>query len=140
MAKKWEQVEDYLDTYGLSGGTFSSAEYSAAWGVSRSAASHHIQAYVAAQRAPKSRTKYVLQRVVGTRTSTSRWSVGEKTKDMRRLGLGFSNDVKTKWIRAVEPDIRRIAAINPAAAHRAEVIIEATCEGALKVLAAAVRT
>lgn len=140
MAARWETVERFIDVHGLLSDSFTSAEYAASEGVSGAVASIYIQAHLDAQRGPRSRTKYVLKRMAGTRTRNARWSVGERAKDVRGLGLAFSNDVKLKWMRAVEPDIRRIAAINPLAARRAEIIIDATLDGALKVLEAAVKT
>lgn len=138
--RRWELVEEYIDTYGMLNESFSAVEYAATNGLSTPTASAYLQAYITAQRGAKSRTKYVLKRMPGTRTRNARWSVGERVKDVRSLGMTFSGDVKAKWLKAVEPDIRRIAAINPQAARRAEIIIDATLDGALKVLEAAVRT
>jgi hypothetical protein len=137
--KRWEMVEEYIDDNVPIGQAFTSMGYAAGAGVSRHEASEHIQAYLTAQRGTRARTKYVLKRQPGSRTSNTRWSVGERPRDVRSLGLTFSNDVKAKWMYAVEPDIRRIAAINPAAARRAEKVCDATLDGALKVLEAAVR-
>jgi hypothetical protein len=136
---RWERVEDYIDNNLAVGGVFNSRAYAAANGLGWHEASEHIQAHLIAQRGAKSRTKYVLKRQPGTRTSTSYWSVGERARDVRLAGLAFSSDVKAKWMVAVEPDIRRIAAINPQAAKRAEKVCDATLDGALKVLEAAVR-
>lgn len=136
---RWEMVEDYIDNNLSVGQTFTSAMYAAAAGISTWMASERIQAYLTAQRGVKARTKYVLKRAPGTRTRSTHWSIGDRARDVRTLGLSFSSDVKAKWMHAVEPDIRRIAAINPAAARRAERVCDATLDGALVVLEAAVR-
>jgi hypothetical protein len=137
--KRWESVEAYIEHNVAAGAAFTSLQYAAANGLSGAEASEHIQAYLTAQRASRSRTKYVLHRQPGTRTKNAHWTVGVKSKDVRLLGLGFADDVKTKWMLAVEPDIRRIATVNPSAARRAEKVCDATFDGALAVLEAAVR-
>jgi hypothetical protein len=135
---RWQNVEAYLDTL-PAGGSFTSRDYASYANVPWPEASQCIQAYLDAQRSPKSRTKYVLQRARGSRTSTAKWLVGQKSKDVRARGLSFSSDVKNNALRAFEPDLRRIATINPGAARRAERVIDATLDGAMKVVEAAVR-
>ena len=81
----------------------------------------------------------MLTRAPGTHTRNAKWKVGEMAGDLRKQELAFSSDVKAKARGAFEPDLRRIAAINPAAARRAERVIDATLDGAMKVLEAAVR-
>jgi hypothetical protein len=136
----WRTMEQYIDENLSIGESFTSTQYAADQGITGARASKHIQGYLQAQRGERSRTRYVLKREPGTRTHSARWSVGERSADIRTAGITFSDDVKKKWMSAVEPDIRRIAAINPKAARRAENIIEATLDGAIKVLEAAVRT
>lgn len=136
----WKSIEIYIDKNLAVGSTFTSRDYAASVGVSSAIASRHIQSYLTAQRGADATCKYILKRQPGTRTRNAVWSIGDRARDIRVLGLGFSNDTKTKWKRAVEPDIRRIAAVNPLAARRAEILIDAVFDGALKVLEAAVKT
>jgi hypothetical protein len=136
---RWQDVETYLNTL-KANESFTSRDYASYAGVSWAEASQCIQSYLGAQRSPRSRTKYVIKRSVGCRTSSAKWLVGQKSKDVRSRGLTFSSDVKNNARRAFEPDVRRIASINPGAARHAERVIDATLEGAMKVLEAAVRT
>ena len=82
---------------------------------------------------------YVLRREPGTRTSTARWSVGQRARDVGRLGDGFTNDIRNRFLRAIAPDMNRIAAINPRAAKRAREAITSVLDGAMVVMENAVR-
>lgn len=136
--KRWERLEDYLFEFDLSGNSFSTKEYAETGGLSGGDASRDVQSYLVAQRAKRPRTLFVLKRETGTRTRTARWSVGQRAADIRVISMSFGDDVKRKFKRATQPDILRIAMVNPRAAKRAETVVEAIADGALKVLDAAV--
>lgn len=139
MPAMWKSVEQFIRDNLDVGDTFTSRDYAAAMGLSHATASRYIQGHLDAQRGPKATCRYVLKRLPGTRTKSAVWSVGDRVRDVRTIGIAFSSDTKAKWMRAVEPDIRRIAAVNPRAARNAENVIDAVFDGALKVLEAAVR-
>lgn len=103
--------------------------------ISNAEASRWIQSYLAAQRTPKSRTLYVLKRK--GRTAAATWTVGQRTVDERRITRQFADDVKRTFKRAVQPDLIRIATINPRSRTSVEAKIDAIAEGALVMLVAA---
>ena len=138
MIVRWLRLEQYINTLD-DREPFTSVAYADWANIGRSEASEHIQAYLEAQRGVHSHTKYVIKRLPGTRTSSAQWIAGERARDVRTLGLTLSSDTRVKMLRALKPDLQRIAEINPAAAHRAEIVAEATIDGAMKVLEAAVR-
>jgi hypothetical protein len=91
------------------------------------------------QRGAKARTKYVVRRMAGTRTKSARWAFGQRTRDARQIGKAFSDDVVSKALRAFEPDLNRIAALNPRAARQVERTLKATMENAIALLNMAVQ-
>ena len=132
----WEKLEEWLFEYVTFGGTFTHAELVGGMHVSRERASAMIQSYQKAQRAKDSRTLYVLYRGRG-RTAAAEWEVGVRTRNARRLGKTFGADVKVKWMRAVQPDLERIATVNPRAAATSRQSMEKGIDGAIQVLEAA---
>ena len=136
---RWEMLELFLFDHNKAGTRLTSREYATDADISPSEASDRIQAYLSAQRGPKSKTLYVLHRAPNTRTSSAEWLVGIRTKDARDIGTAFQSDVLRKVKRAFEPDLRRLAVLNPRAARLAESQISGVVEGALKVLEAAAK-
>jgi len=132
----WEQLEEWIFENHPTGGAFSNRELASRLGVSRRQASRLIRRYTDAQRRPRSRTLYVLHR--NGRTSRAVWRFGIRTADMRGIGGQYFDDVQQKFHRAVEPDLRRIAALNPRAARQCEAIIEAVGDSAMRLLQVAV--
>ncbi len=134
---RWEQFEVWLFENHPNGGVLgSSRDIAALIGIDREEMSGWIGSYLTAQRAQSSRTLFVLHRE--GRTSNAVWHSGVRTADVRGIGGQYFDDVRQKFLRAVEPDIRRIAVRNPRAARQCEVIVSAVSEGAMKVLQAAV--
>ena len=132
----WERVERWLSENHTFGGTFMNHELAEGLGVSPAEASALIQSHLDAQRSPTARTLYVLHR--SGRTSAAVWRAGVRTADARAVSGQYFDDVKRKFLRAVEPDLKRIASVNPRAARQCEAIVEAVGDGAMKLLQIAV--
>lgn len=133
---KWEQLEAWLFERRTFGGDMTNEDIAEALDISHSEASDYIQSYLDAQRSPHSRTLYVLHRT--GRTSSAVWHVGERTADARATSHQYFDDVRHRFVRAVEPDLARIAEINPRAARKCKAIIEAVGDGAMRLLQVAV--
>jgi len=131
---RWERLEQYLFDHEKLGSNFSVHEYADAEGMDAAEGSIDIQNYLRAQRGPKSKTLFVLRRMPKTRTRTARWAVGIKTKDARLVGDAFANDVRTKVMRAVRPDLLRLRTINPRTGKLAESQITALIDHMLPLL------
>jgi hypothetical protein len=129
----WELLEPFLAAR-KPGEDFSAAEYAASEGIEREEASWRIQAYLTAQRGSRSKTEFVLHRVPGTRTRTARWAHGVRAKDARAHGATLTDDVRTRVLRALQPDLERVATLNPRATKLVEGQITAIVDGAMKVL------
>lgn len=91
------------------------------------AGSSLIQCYVAAQRAPRSRTKYVLHRTGRTRAAW--WTLGVRPSDSRDAVGQAMDDVRCKLDDALAPDLRRIGTLNPRARHVIEAQLEPMLDG-----------
>jgi hypothetical protein len=61
-----------------------------------------------------------------------------RTADARATSHQFFEDVKLRFHRAVEPDLDRIATMNPRARRKCEAIIDAVGDGAMRLLQVAV--
>jgi hypothetical protein len=133
---KWEVLEAWLFETHTLGGQFTSFDVADALGCSGPQASGYIQSYLDAQRSSSSRTLYVLHR--DGRTSAALWSAGIRTADARAVSHTYFEDVKTKWRRAVEPDLIRIAQRNPQARKKCDRIIDAVGDHAMQLLRIAV--
>ena len=133
---KWLTLEDWLVETMPDGGSFTHADVVSHFGVSGAEASRMVQSYLRAQRSEDSQTLYVLHRE--NRTAAAVWTAGVRTIDARQTSGQFFDDVAYRWIAAVTPDLRRIAAINPRAARKCRQIIRAVSEGAMTVLQVAV--
>jgi hypothetical protein len=134
----WQDLEDYLFDYHEDGSEFSNREYADATGIDNLEASAHIQSYLSAQRSPKGNTLYVLHRREGTRTSNSRWLVGEKKFNANMVGRAYASDVVCQFVRAVEKDLARMGSVNPRVRRYVSGQIRSIMDGALVVLQAAV--
>lgn len=135
---RWLKLEEWLFSYAATGGRFTSRSYAAAAGISGEEASQRIQCYLEAQRRPNSRTLYVLKREPGTRTSKAVWSVGERTADVRAIGLAYFDDTVRRFTRAVERDLERVAEITPQTRRRVTAMVESTFSAVSVILANAV--
>jgi len=134
---KWEQLEEYLyEEVPLGGRVGSNAEIASALGETTTETSQIIQAYLDAQRSRASKTLYVLRR--RGRTTSAVWYSGIRTADMKLLGKEYFIDVRQKFLRALEPDLKRLSQRNPRAAKKCASIIIAVGDGAMTVLQAAV--
>jgi len=134
---KWEQFEEFLFEVAPLGGCIGpSTAIAPVLGETPAETSQIIQAYLDAQRSQTSRTLYVLRRE--GRTKSAIWYSGVRTADVRAIGHEYFEDVQKKFLRALQPDLTRVAARNPRAAKKCEAIIVAVGEGALTVLRAAV--
>lgn len=136
---RWEHLEEYAKTEMLLQSSFSAKEYAAKTGITTAQAARNIQAYLTAQRGARSQTAYILRRSPGTRTRSARWSVGKRSADARAIGSVFGDDVQAKALRAFEPDLTRIAALNPRTARLVERQLKATMENAIALLSMAVQ-
>lgn len=134
---KWERLEEWLyETHTLGGGSFTSLDVANGLDVPRHDATRYIRSYLDAQRAQSSRTLYVLHR--SGRTSRAVWSVGVRSADARATSHQFFDDIQQRFVRAVEPDLVRIATLNPRARRKCEAIIGAVATGAMQLLRVAV--
>jgi len=131
---KWEMLEAYLFDHVEEGTDFSVTEYADATGIEVDEASGHIQNYLTQQRRKRSKALYMLHRVAGTRTRNARWSVGIRTKDAREVRDAFENDMASRIMQALVPDLRHLAAQNPRAAAMVDDQIHTLVEGWVKVL------
>lgn len=135
---RWEQLEEWLvEKYENGGRVGTNREIAAGLEVSPADASEYIRAYLNAQRSAECNTLFVLRRS-GGRTTNAVWYAGIRTADARAIGHMYHSDVRQKFLRAVAPDLRRIAKRNPRAAKHCLVLIDAVVSGALTVLQAAV--
>jgi hypothetical protein len=132
----WEELESWLFESNTFGGQFANADVAKGLGVGSYTATRYIQSYLGAQRRPKSRTLYVLHR--SDRTTRAVWHVGVRAADVRATSHQFFDDTKRRFTRALEPDLARVAALNPRARRKCEAIIEAVGEGAMRLLQVAV--
>jgi hypothetical protein len=131
----WRRLDEWLAKYMKLHHDFSAEVLGSSLGVPSWEASKLIQAYLAEQRkGEESQTQFVLKR--RNRTRAAVWSVGEKTRDMRRILRQYEDDIRRTFWRAVEPDLQHIADINPLARKAVEAKIDTILEGAFKVLAA----
>lgn len=137
---QWERLQKYLDDHNKQGTDFDCAEYAAKIQLSHHEASADIQAYLYEQRRVSSEALYVLRRVPGTRTRGARWAVGMRTHDVALVGVAFYDDVVRKAERGLEPDLRRIAEINPRAARKTRLMVSQVLGPAMQLLAAAVQS
>lgn len=135
--KRWEKMEawlfDYFNGVPKAGAWFTSTELSESAGIPRNEASRWVRAYVDAQRRSNANTLYVLKRE--GRTSLARWSVGERTADVRMINQTLYEDIHVKVHRAWKKDLERIAARNERAARFAEAKMTAIVDGALVMIA-----
>lgn len=132
----WELLEKWLFDNLTFGGSFDNRELADSCGIAPAKASAWIRSYLAAQRGPNSSTLYVLHRT--GRTSNARWQAGVRTADARGISHQYFDDVRTRFVRAVEPDLHAIAMRNPRAAKQCRAIVEAVGDGAMKLLQVAV--
>jgi hypothetical protein len=124
--KRWEIIEALFVKHNLKPTTVFDCEWVAVeLHISTQEASELIQAYLAAQRGKRINTLYVLKRMPGTRTRTAEWVVGQRSKDIKVITKAFSNDIKRRFKRAIEPDLEALAEINPNAAKSADAMINA---------------
>lgn len=129
---RWEVLEIWLFDYHTHGGQFTVYDVAAGLGITTASASRYIQAYLTEQRSPESTALYVLHRE--GRTASAVWMCGERTVDARAVANTYYDDVKTKWRRAAEPDISRIAARNPRARKTCDAIMEAVSDHAMELM------
>lgn len=122
---KWEVFEEYLFERDLLSEAFKCETVAADLGISTREASMLIQAYLDAQRSPTSRTLFVLSR--NGRTSAAVWHVGARSADVRGLARQVLDDMAIKVYDALEPDMRRMAYLNPRCAK----LVNATTESFL---------
>lgn len=129
----WDELDDWLEKYGKLNHSFSAEVLGASLGISTPDASTMIQQYLAEQRrGEKARTGYVLKRRGRTRAAV--WTVGEKTKDARRILRQYDSDIRRTFWRAVEPDLLAIAEINPQARKMVEQKLEAIMDSMFTVM------
>jgi len=122
MPTQWEELETYLTQHQLIGQEFNSYDVAHTLRVVPYRATCLIQAYLVAQRAPKSRTLYVLHRQ--GRTRSSMWRVGARTRDVRELTRQCMDDITVKVMDALTPDLRRMGALNPRLAQTTEAMVQ----------------
>lgn len=105
---------------------------------SEAQATRYIQNYLNAQRRKDSQTRYVLKRK--GRTKRAVWSVGERTRDAHSLTAQLGSDIQRRIERAIEPDIRRIATLNPRAVNPILNGITPLIDGMVQMIQAVVAT
>jgi hypothetical protein len=119
--KRWEILEALFLRLGItSNNRFMNDWVAVQLGVSTTEATEYIQSYLAAQRAKTSNTLFVLKRMPGTRTANAQWAIGQRQYDAKLVTKAFSSDIKCRFMLAIEPDLNRMAAINPQAAQQAQ--------------------
>lgn len=134
---KWEQFEaEILDAYGV-GAHLTNRYIAEDWGIEPREASALIQSYLGAQRRG-SKTRYMLVRE--GRTSRAIWTLGARSKDARQVIGQFGRDVKCRMLRAVAPDLQRVATINPRARSVIEEQLEPLLDGVASVIQAMIST
>ena len=133
--KRWERLEEWILDNNVE--TFTSHDLAHSLQMSRAKASEMIQAHLYAQRSAKvgADLLYVLKR--SDRTTKAVWSVGVRMADARAIENTYYEDIKRKWKRAVDPDLKRLAVKNPKAARHVAATIDAVFEGAFRIMAAA---
>lgn len=131
---RWQILERWIDQNNLR--SFSVYDVAREMRIDTTAGSSLINAYTIAQRGRKARTKYTLRRTGRTRSAT--WHVAKVGADAREIGLTFYDDVNTTARRAFEPDLKRLAALDPSTAQACEQMIDAVISGAITVLRVAV--
>lgn len=132
MLERWQILESWLSR-DWQPEKFSARDLARELEIERCEASGLIYAYRDAQRNGK--TLFVLKREGRTRAAV--YSIGERTTDAMALSRQLFSDVQVKVRNAYEPDLRQLAAINPHAAKRVELTLNAVLEGAMPILAAA---
>jgi hypothetical protein len=134
---QWEVLEDFLIEQMADGGRIgTNAELASKMGVSTWTATARIQAHLVAQRGKRTRTLFVLHRE--GRTKQAVWYAGVRAENVKAISGEFFHDVQTRFVRALAPDLSRIAEVNPRMAKKCESIVKAVGEGALLVLQASV--
>lgn len=138
MKLRWEILENWLYERAINGVTphFTSHEVADGLDIDTLTATRYIQAYLSAQRSTKSDTLFVLSR--SGRTKTAIWHAGVRTSDARGTSHQFFDDVVTRFHRALEPDLKRIAVLNPRAGRKCERIVTMVGENAMALLLLAV--
>ena len=132
----WNDYEAHLAELAVPGSSFSVHEIAAHAGVPVSRASRWIQAYQAAQK-PRTRgeeTAYIQHRVPGTRTKNARWEYGARAADARSVGVQFTDDMRRRVYREIDPTLRRIGVENPRALPAAEGVMK-IIDGGLDLIA-----
>jgi len=120
---RWRELELYLESLLDEGqDKFTQGAVRDDLDLTGAEASDLIRSYLAAQRGTRSQTKYVLHR--SGRTSATTWTVGVRTSDAREVTGQFMGDFRHRLDIAVEPDLRRIAAVNPRAGRLVERAID----------------
>jgi hypothetical protein len=133
----WEVLEEWLvdNDYPESHDRFTSATLVTGLDLSGSEASAMINSHLHAQRAPKSKTLYVLKREGRTRAAV--WSVGVRKVDVEVINQTLYEDIRVKVRRAFAPDLLRVRQLNPGTARYVDKTIDSVVEGAMRILAAA---
>jgi hypothetical protein len=98
------------------------------------AASRGIQVYLAAQRGPKSHTKYALHREGRTRDAV--WTIGTRTSDARAVVGQFGDDTRHRIVRALRPDLHRIASVNGRSLRAIEEQLAPAVDGVVQIIGA----
>lgn len=130
---KWEQLEVHLFDREALGEEFNCPALADDLGITRREATSLIQCYLSAQRRPNSRTLFVISRQ--GRTAAAVWHVGVRSRDVRLLTRQCLSDMGVKVTASLEPDLRRMAGLNPRCSRLAEAMTNAFAAN-LKLLAA----
>ena len=139
MAKTpyWKLVEEFLQSP-EGKGQFTVRAYAEWQHIDVCAASQHLQAYKDAQRTDRSKTKFMLHRVPGTRTTASIWRAGARKSDAQRRSKTLLSDVRTATHDAYSPDMLRIAQISPKLAKQIRTLVDSKLKDALAELEGAI--
>jgi hypothetical protein len=114
MMALWNEYEEHLAELAVPGTSFSVHEIAAHAGVPVSRASAWIQAYQAAKNA--------------------RWEYGARAADARKVGVQFTDDMRRRVYREIDPTLRRIGVENPRALPAAEGVMK-IIDGGLDLIA-----
>lgn len=128
---RWEVLEDWLIESEAT--EFTAHTLAAALGCDVGEASALINSHLGAQRGARSRTLFVIKRRGRTRSAV--WSAGERTVDVRALNATVFDDIRVKVGQAWQPDVERIAALNPRTARRVALTLDSVLNGALVMMA-----
>lgn len=136
--ERWEHLEQWIhkqvkvDDKKIATFQFTARDLAADCGIEMWEATGQIQSYLRAQRRENPTTLYALRREGRTRGAV--WGVARRVAQARVINETLLDDVVTKVNRGWQPDMKRLALLDPDNAIYVERKIESVMTGALVVL------